>query len=266
MKPVIATILAVSVAGCMTQIAAEHQIAEAERQIAEAERLAGPATKYDTSWHRAAYWSGEYPHGFTMTANVTIRIRSTPDPDVPRSKSCALRKGATYHPWNRSRVASDQLEFVTFTRIQTFELQEDYTVKLTPEPGGGSATIAFKKGDRWSYLANFGEGQFLIRVGGGTYRTDQDLYQRSAEVGAPADRRQRTYEDREEEYRMRNHEWVKLKCANGAAGWIFYNEVRKVPGFSDPNECGYGCAEDRKSGAGSPPDKSPLDKSASGER
>jgi hypothetical protein len=31
------------------------------------------------------------------------------------------------------------------------------------------------------------------------------------------------------------HEWIKLKCANGAIGWIFIDEARKAPGFSDTN-------------------------------
>jgi len=58
---------------------------------------------------------------------------------------------------------------------------------------------------------------------------------------------------------VEEHEWVRLTCANGAAGWILYDEIGNAPGFSSPDECGYGCAEDRKPGDGPSPEKSPSD-------
>jgi hypothetical protein len=265
MKPVIATILAGSVAGCVTisdYITAVPAITE---------RPAGPAApaapppaatpgasygaKYDASWYMSPEWSGgEYPHGFTMTANVTLKIRPVPDPGAPKSTSCTLRQGSTFHPFNRSRVASDHLEFVTFTRIVTYELEQDYSADLTPEPDGGNQNIAFKKGDRWSYLTAIAEEEFLIRIGDKTYRANQGLYQVSREVGAAVDHRQGTPEERQNEWQRRNHEWMKLTCANGATGWILYNEVSNAPGFSRVDAC-EGCAEDRPAGKKSSPDK-----------
>jgi hypothetical protein len=70
---------------------------------------AGPAFSYDASWYKAKSWSGEYPNGFTMTADVTISIRGSLDLDAPKSISCALKKGSTYHVWNKKRVVSDRV-------------------------------------------------------------------------------------------------------------------------------------------------------------
>jgi len=108
--------------------------------------------------------------------------------------------------------------------------------------GSPATTLNFKKGDRWSFLAGLSEGDFLMRFGGKTYTASQDLIEASAEVGG------KRGEDRAEERSTWNHEWMRLTCANGVPGWIFYNEMRRTPGFSSPEECGESCAEDRKPG------------------
>src|SRR5262245_52931371 len=84
---------------------------------------AGPAFSYDASWYKMKDWSGEYPDGFTLAADVTINIRWRLDLGAPKSISCVLRKGSTYHEWNKKRVVSDRLEFVSFTKIVTYELE-----------------------------------------------------------------------------------------------------------------------------------------------
>jgi hypothetical protein len=84
-----------------------------------------PAFAYDASWYKANRWSGEYPYGFTMAKDVTIKIRENLDPNAPKTISCQLKKGATYHQWNSKRVKSDKLEFVTFTKSRTNISQDD---------------------------------------------------------------------------------------------------------------------------------------------
>jgi hypothetical protein len=111
--------------------------------------------------------------------------------------------------------------------------------------------LNFKKGDRWSCLAGLSEGDFLMRFDGKTYMASQDLIGASDEVGGERG------EGRAEEWSTWNHEWMRLTCPNGVAGWIFYNELRKGPGFSSTGECGESCVEDRSPGEGSPPNKLP---------
>jgi hypothetical protein len=192
----------------------------------------GPALAYDTSWHKEAGWSGEYPNGFTMEADVTIPIRASLDLNAPKSISCILKKGASYHEWNKKRVASDRLKFVSFTKIETYEVNADFTVRLERKSNHRDTVIKFKKGDRWSYLYYGGEGLFLMRFGGSDYFADQDLIANSTEVGSPIDNKQ-GYD-----------EWLGLKCANGAVGWILFREIRDTPGFGASNITGYGNAED----------------------
>ena len=196
---------------------------------------AGPASSYDASWYRARGWSGEYPNGFTMATDVTINIRGSPDLDVPKSMSCVLRKGSTYHQWNKKRIVADRLEFISFTKIKTYELKASFTVEVSRESDGRNTTIEFKKGDRWSYLAYLAEGNFLIKFGDTVYVAGEDLYDESTEVEAPV-----------KSDRSRYDEWLKLKCANGTVGWIFFNEIKNTPGFSKANISGYGVASDRR--------------------
>src|SRR5215470_12579568 len=114
MKVTPTIVLAASVAGCITA----------------SQGLDGTTAKYDASWYRANGWSGEYPDGFTMASNVATKIRGSLNLDAPKIISCVLRKGATYHQWNKKRVISDRLEFISFTKIMTYELQEGSIVEV----------------------------------------------------------------------------------------------------------------------------------------
>jgi hypothetical protein len=202
---------------------------------------AGPAFSYDASWYRAKGWSGEYPDGFTMAADVTLNIRGSPDLEAPKSMSCVLTKGSTYHQWNKKRVVSDRLEFISFTKIKTYELRASFTAEVSRQSDGRDTTIEFKTGDRWSYLAYLAEGNFLIKFGDTVYVAGQDLYDESIEIKSPVKSDRGTYD-----------EWLKLKCANGTVGWIFFNEIRNTPGFSQANISGYGVASDLQSQPKSP--------------
>jgi hypothetical protein len=202
---------------------------------------AGPALSYDASWYKATSWSGEYPNGFTMAADVSMNIRERLGLDAPKSIPCSLKKGSTYHQWNKKRVASDRLEFVSFTKVATYEVKESFIVDLERQSDGRNTSIEFEKGDRWSYLFYIAEGAFLIKFGELIYVAGLDLLERSTEVEASVDRDQSTYD-----------EWLKLKCANGTVGWIFFSEIKNAPGFSKANIIGYGIASDLQSQPKSP--------------
>jgi hypothetical protein len=195
-----------------------------------------PIKKYDASWYKADFWSGEYPGGFTMTQDATINIRSSPDPAAPKSTACLLKKNATYHPWNQDRVHSDHLEFISFTRIETYEVKESVTADLDPESGGESVARKFRKGERWFYLAAVSEGNFIMKAGDRVYTTgQQDLFEKSTKID-PSDGSGQEADNLDE--------WLKLTCANGAAGWIFLDEIRNDDRFSEAETIGYGCAGD----------------------
>jgi hypothetical protein len=220
MKVILAIVLAASVAGCLTA----------------SQGLNRPNAKYDASWYRANGWSGEYPDGFTIASNLTAKIRGSLNSDAPKSISCVLRKGATYHQWNKKRVISDRLEFISLTKIETYELSASFTVELRRHSDGDDTTIQFKKGDQWLYLAGLAEGTFLIKFNDTIYIADQNLYEKSTKVEAPVDGAESTYD-----------EWLKLRCANGAVGWILFNEIKDSPDFAAPNLVGYGYASDLQS-------------------
>jgi len=189
---------------------------------------------YGAGWHRENRWSGEYPNGFTMAANLTISIRTIPDPAAPKSESCLLKRGATYHVWNKSRVASDKLQFVSYTRIETYQLKADYKTQLLRESDHDQINLSFRSGDRWSFLVPLSEGMFLMKAGDTTYYASQDLIDNSERLGLSVD--ERAVQD----------EWLGLKCANGTAGWILLGEIKGTPAFAEPNVAGYGEARDKR--------------------
>jgi hypothetical protein len=247
MKGTPAIVLAASLGGCLTASQGlDHPTAPQglDRPTASqglghptaSQGLDRPSAKYDASWYRANGWSGEYPDGFTMAGNVTTKIRGSPNLDSPKSISCVLRKGATYHQWNKNRVISDRLEFISFTKIETYDLNASFTVELRRQSDGDDTTIQFKKGDQWLYLAGPVEGKFLIKFDDTIYIADQDLYEKSTKSETPVNDDESTYD-----------EWLKLRCANGAVGWILFNEIKDGPEFAAPNITGYASASDLQS-------------------
>lgn len=186
------------------------------------------AKAYDGTWHKQSSWSGEHPYGFTLKSNVTLSIRSELDPGAAKTVVCLLKKGATYHEWNKSRVRSDKLQFVSFTKIGTYELEKDFTAQARLETDNSDVSVHFRRGDSWSFLYYSGEGEFLFRFGNVNYIGDQDLLSSSKEVKVA------------EGY----DEWLGLRCANGVSGWILTSEVKELPEFDTPNVKTYGDAAD----------------------
>src|SRR5262249_1893461 len=112
----------------------------------------GRAAAYDGSWYRNTGWSGEYPFGFTVTNDTAIEIRETSDPSAPKTIPCQLKRGATYHQWNDKRVKSDQLEFISFTKIDTYEVKSPFKSNVARQSDRQKVVVTFKKSDRWFYL------------------------------------------------------------------------------------------------------------------
>jgi len=135
----------------------------------------------------------------------------------------------------QKRVISDRLDFISFTKIETYELDASFTVELRRQPDGDDTTIQFKKGDQWLYLAGLAKGTFLIKFNDMIYIADHDCTKNRLRSRHPSMRRD-TYD-----------EWLKLRCANGAVGWILFNEIKDGPDFAAPNITGYGYASDLRS-------------------
>ncbi len=191
---------------------------------------------YDATWHKEFSWSGEYPHGFTVNSNVTISIRSELDRAAPKNISCLLQKGATYHEWNKSRVQSDKLQFVSFTKITTYEVEKTFAAKAQLDADKSDVSIHFTEGDRWFYLYYGGEGAFLFRFGNVNYIGDQDLIANSKEIDVSEGKELGVVEGYDE--------WLGLQCANGVSGWILMSEIKELPEFDSPSIKEYGTATD----------------------
>ena len=76
------------------------------------------------------------------------------------------------------------------------------------------------------------EGFFLMRFGAPVYTAYQDLIEHSQSVNPAAD------------VASSGDEWLKLRCANGAIGWILMRDVADNLAFGSANVTSYGRAED----------------------
>ncbi len=186
------------------------------------------AHAYDDTWHEDTFWSGEYPTGFSVSAETSIPMRAEPDPDAPAALTCVLSKGATYHPWNHARVADDALVFRSYSKKHTYTIKRAYTATLSAYRGDDEK-VRFKPGDTWTYLAYLAEGMFLMERGGKLYVGGQDLFEASETTGAPE---------------LVSDEWLNLPCANGTRGWLLVREVLGQPGIREANITGYPEAQD----------------------
>ena len=84
--------------------------------------------------------------------------------------------------------------------------------------------------------ASLAEGTFLIKFNDTIYIADQDLYEKSTKADTPVNGDESTYD-----------EWLKLRCANGAVGWILFNEIKDGLDFAAPNISRHGYANDLQS-------------------
>jgi hypothetical protein len=199
---------------------------------------AAPASGYDSSWYVSDFWSGEYPHGFSVTrADTTVQARRSMDKAAPRDVACKLPYLAVIHPWNQRRTATSHVKFLSATKIVRLIAKEAFVF----EDVGGDAKrkVAIKKGDVIEYIRNDAEGSFEVRIAGKQYTAGQDLFDHVQDV--PNDQ---FVED----------DWVSLACTGGGRAWIFFAELglgsddpkAQTPGISDvgPGQTGYGRARD----------------------
>lgn len=192
------------------------------------------AFAYDETWYKADFWAGEYPHGFTLEQNVTTLIRAEPDPQASRTITCSMKKGATYHPWNRERVASSKLEFISYVPKEFFIIKKPGTFTLRNEKTDTDEKIRFSIGDEWEYLTYYAEGLFKIAYKGTAYTADQDLIEASQEKDTKVSTKVRLVD-----------EWMKLTCANGTSGWLLLGDVLGKPPYGSPNFINFGVTKDR---------------------
>lgn len=203
---------------------------------------AAPATGYDSSWYISDFWSGEYPAGFAVTRQETaVRARRSMDKAAARDVECQLPYLAVIHPWNKRRIATSQLKFVSATKIVHLIAKEAFVF----EDAGGAARakVQIKKGDAIDYIRNDAEGSFEVRIAGKQYTAGQNLFDQVRDVAND---------------QFAEDDWVALTCVGGTRAWIFLAELglgsddpkAQVPGISGvgPGVTGYGKARDLTTG------------------
>lgn len=192
--------------------------------------LAQSVPVYDETWHRAPFWSGEYPGGFSVLKDVTVQLRPTLDPKTAGSISCDLPAKATYQAWNGARVAEQGLTFVSFTEIDEMRVTAPYEAVLLREDDYTEVPVSLAPGDSWRYLVYYAEGNFLMEHEGVRYSADQGLMDVSEAV-RPGER---GYD-----------EWMRINCPNNQWGWLYMGDITiDDVTFAGPNVTEYGMSSD----------------------
>lgn len=200
-------------------------------------RVTHSQSNYETGWYKADFWSGEYPHGFTVSAATTLKIRKEPVQTAAKLIGCELPIGATFHPWNKVRIKKSNLEFVAFTRIEEMVATKNFNSTVRKGSDGKEISLSLIKGDHWRSLAYESEGISLIQYRGKNYSVDQDFWSNSMKLVAQdpslASAPDSGYQ-----------EWLKLTCENGLSGWIYMSDLEGVTTIESPNIVEYDDARD----------------------
>lgn len=181
------------------------------------------------------FWSGEWPHGFTMSQDLEIMLRKDHVTTTLPTISCVLKQGETYHHWNRDRVKASNLQFLTIQQTIPYVAQESATIEVTKEDTRKDQKISILKGDEWTFLAYYGEGYFRMNYRGDVYSANQEL----ASISNP---RNDTKTPDKDMYQ----EWLGMNCNDGNTGWLLFSEISGRSEFSPANFAGYGRALDVK--------------------
>lgn len=180
---------------------------------------------YDNTWYKTEFWSGEYPHGFAVSAKgVHVRARTGMNEALPASVDCELPLKANFHPWNEAGNRQRKARFFTASKIVKMTVKQDF--KFT---AGEDKSFQLKQGATIEYLIYGSEGSFSVRINGKTYEADQSLFDHVLPIPDSA---------------FVQKEWVSLRCANGKSAWIFLDDVQNVPGIRGPKINAYGQASD----------------------
>ena len=186
----------------------------------------------DIAIHRADFWSGEWPNGFTVLNDVKLVAQETPSLKADFSVPCKLQKGATYHPWNHERVNKEKLKFLSYQEIENYRIKKNTSYRLERYADRKEVSVKFRKNDHWKFLAYFAEGLFLMSYKGQDYVGDQSVFEWSEHVNKPK-HRATIYE-----------EWLGLPCDGGKRGWMHMTNLQGFSELGEANIVEFGNAKD----------------------
>ena len=196
--------------GCQDQrsLPVEKETAHSEKIDVSNQKHKEPT--YNHLWHKSDFWAGEYPNGLViLEQGVILQARVKMDPAIQPSVKCPVDYRGVYHPWNKIRVESESLKFITMTKVLSLNVTEHFDYSYKTEFDGDLKSISYHLGDSIEYLGYLSEGFGQIDIGGqpieipiSTLHEMTDLY--------PQD--------------PLSHSWIELDC-KGTTGFILISDL-----------------------------------------
>lgn len=167
--------------------------------------------------YAAPFWLGEYPGGYELTADVTLKGKDFPNNSLTDTVSCQMSKGQVIHPWAQKTSFS----YVAVSTIGIYQMLEDVSEFET----------SFKKGDIVEELSYLSEGFCLYRKQGSMETVDMSCF------GDDDSRAKKIVEGN-----INQEMWFQATCKNGEKAWISTAsfEEQAAGSFKEAQIQGYG--------------------------
>ena len=202
-------------------------------ETAEAPAAPMQIGEYSDIWTLEPFWPGEWPDGFTVTADdVVLKGRQDPVPWAPMVVTCPLAKNTNVSPWNHARIESDGWEFMSAQYRSKITMKEDVTLLtgFSEKP----KQLVLKAGDVMRYEAYYSEGFFRASFDGENYELNEVDLNGIAEIepGEPSDL------------------WVNVACdfTKGERAWLLLSDIEGLPGIGMASYDEFGVASDLDKG------------------
>ena len=187
------------------------------------------ADSYNSDWAWNDMWPGEWPDGFTVEwENVVLTGFSEPEIGSEGSIKCPVIRGLTVHPWNKSRIESDDWQFKSATYRSNIDIIKDGNVMAAL--GAKEPILKLRTGEQLRLEAILSEGFIKASYKGQTYEFfDHDL---------------RSIAKFEES--KKPDLWANIICndKDQTRAWLKLDQVSKIEGVGPVNLEKYGHAED----------------------
>ncbi len=167
--------------------------------------------------YAAPFWLGEYPTGYELTANISLKGKAFPNNMLTDTVMCEMSKGQVIHPW----AQKTNFSYVAVSEITVYQILKDVS----------EFEASFKAGDIVEELTYLSEGFCLYRKQGLMNTVDMSCF-------GEGDARVKVIE----KGNINQEVWFQATCKSGEKAWVSTEAFEKqaAGSFKEAQVTGYG--------------------------